>query len=438
MQGHPRPVFTRVRSFHGTDFLKINILFFALAALSQGMHSIILPVRVLDFVSDAQKNTFLGLMTFIGLAIAMFYQPLAGTISDRARTRWGRRRPFITFGVIGLIVCLIGVGVAESYASLFIAYCLMQFAGNTAQGPYQALLPECAPANKRGQASGIKNLMEVTGGAVMVGLSSILIGKYQDTRSFLWLWLALASIAVVLIIALILTLAWIKESGTGNGTPPAPLRTALVRTFHINLRCDRTFAFFLLSRALVFMALTTIQQFALYFFRDVIKVPNPAAATFTFLGIAVFIMVVGAYPAGRLGDRYPRHKVSAIAAWTGAAAVLLIIALPREYNLLLFPAAVLGAALVAFATSNWALAADLVVPGEEARYLGLANMATAGGGAVARLIGPVIDYFNQRSANMGYEVMLGACVLYFIMGGLILLRLQPPKRLIIPQPNTAA
>ncbi len=75
-------------------------------------------------------------------------------------------------------------------------------------------------------------------------------------------------------------------------------------------------------------------------------------------------------------------------------------------------------------STNWALATDLVAKGEEARYLGLANMATAGGAALARLIGPVIDFFNTQSAGLGYQVMLGASFVYFVAGALLLLRVK--------------
>ncbi|NIM04501.1 MAG: hypothetical protein GTN65_02525 [Armatimonadetes bacterium] len=75
-------------------------------------------------------------------------------------------------------------------------------------------------------------------------------------------------------------------------------------------------------------------------------------------------------------------------------------------------------------SSNWALATDLVPGGEEARYLGLTNLATAGGAALARLIGPVIDYFNRFAAGLGYQVMLGACFTYFIVGALLLLLIK--------------
>jgi Na+-transporting NADH:ubiquinone oxidoreductase subunit NqrD len=52
-------------------------------------------------------------------------------------------------------------------------------------------------------------------------------------------------------------------------------------------------------------------------------------------------------------------------------------------------------------------------------------MATAGGGALARLIGPVIDYFNGIALNLGYTVMLLTCLMYFIAGAILLLKVKP-------------
>jgi MFS family permease len=75
-------------------------------------------------------------------------------------------------------------------------------------------------------------------------------------------------------------------------------------------------------------------------------------------------------------------------------------------------------------STNWALATDLVPKGEEARYLGLTNLATAGGAALARLIGPVIDFLNKYAPALGYQVMLGACFTYFITGSVLLMKIK--------------
>jgi MFS family permease len=80
-----------------------------------------------------------------------------------------------------------------------------------------------------------------------------------------------------------------------------------------------------------------------------------------------------------------------------------------------------------FNSANWALATDLIPKAEEARYLGLANLATAGGAALARLIGIGIDYFNARTANSGYDFMLIVCIVYFVAGALLVLKIRTSR-----------
>ncbi len=140
--------------FGARDYFKITMLVFATTALWQSMHSIILPIRVLDFVPEAEKNTYLGLLTSTGLILAMLVQPIVGAFSDRCGSGWGRRRPFIFAGIALLVLLLPGVGLASSYAVLFTIYCLLQISSNTAQSTHQGFIPDLVPDNKRGLASG--------------------------------------------------------------------------------------------------------------------------------------------------------------------------------------------------------------------------------------------------------------------------------------------
>jgi len=75
-------------------------------------------------------------------------------------------------------------------------------------------------------------------------------------------------------------------------------------------------------------------------------------------------------------------------------------------------------------SSTWALATDLTARGEEGRYLGMTNIALAGGSALARLVGPVIDFFNNINSGLGYQVMLLICFAGFIAGVLLILKVR--------------
>jgi Na+/melibiose symporter-like transporter len=417
--------------FKPNDYLKITVLGFALTALWQSLHSIILPQRLLDFIPETQKNTYLGILTLAGLALAMFVQPIAGGMSDRSRTKWGRRRPFILIGGIAALILIPGIGLANGFIAIFIIYCLLQAASNTTQGPYQAFIPEFVPENKRGRASGVKALLEVTGGAILVYISSMFLDRYTAGEGSGWLWLVLAILMFVMAAALAITLLSVKESPVYATIH----HISFTRKFSQETKeilSNPVMMWFLVSRLLIYMAFTTIQQFALYFLTDVIGVTNPAMATAKFLIFAVAGMLIVVWPAGYFSDKWGRKPFSdkwgrkpiSIGAGLLGAIGIGIIAISREYNTILWAAGLIGMAMGAFNSANWALATDLAAKGEEARYLGIANIATAGGAALARAIGPAIDFFNGRQPLLGYNVMLWACIVYFILGAGLMLKIK--------------
>ena len=408
--------------FRRIDYIKISIFGFALTALWSSLHSIVLPLRLLDFVAESEKSTYLGLLTFTGLILAMAVQPIAGAISDRSGFSWGRRRPYILLGTMGAILFLPGIGFSQSYAVIFIIYCLMQLSSNTAQGPYQAFIPDLVPEGRRGLASGVKSLLEILGGAITVLIISIFMDRYSAGEGSQWLWLTLGILGAVLLTVMVATMLTVKEP-PGIGAPRLPILPTIYKTFKIDVRANRDFIWFLVSRLLIFMAFATIQQFALYFLRDVIGVTNPAEATGKFLALAVAGMLAVVYPAGRLSDRVGRKPIVVSSGLLGALGIVVLFFSP-SYAYIMLGSTLLGISTGAFMSTNWALATDLVAKGEEARYLGLANLATAGGAALARLIGPVIDFFNAYSSGLGYSVMLGACFVYFLIGSLLLLKIK--------------
>ncbi|MDP6448739.1 MAG: MFS transporter [Dehalococcoidales bacterium] len=411
--------------FHRINYVKITILGFALAALWSSLHSIILPLRLLDFVAESQKNTYLGLLTFTGLLLAMIIQPVAGTISDRSTFHWGRRRPYILLGTAVALLFLPGIGFAWDYAAIFIIYCLLQISANTTQGPYQAFIPDLVPEGKRGLASGMKGLLEIVGGIALIYPIALFMDRYFAGEGSIWLWTVLVMLAIVLLGAMVATVLTVKEQPV-SGKPQPPLLTTFYQTFNTDVRQNRNFIWFLISRLLVFMAFTTIQQFALNFLQDVIGVTNPAEATARFSIVAVTGMLAVVYLTGYFSDKIGRKPIAVTAALLGAIGIAILF-MYQSYGAMLVAAGIIGIALGAFNSTNWALATDLITKGEEARYLGLANMATAGGAALARLIGLVIDFFNNYTPNLGYQVMLGACFVYFVAGSTLLLKIKKVK-----------
>ena len=399
-------------------YVRITILGFAISALWSALHTIILPVRLLDLVAESQKNTYLGIMTFIGLILALTVQPVAGALSDRTAPVRGRK-PYLVAGIVMASCFLFGIGLFQTYALVFVSYALTQVASNVAQGPYQAFIPLMVPKTKWGRAAGIKSMLEALGGVALLYPIAILIDRYAAGWETGWLYLSLALLAVLLVMALLITMLFVKEPRVSG---ESPITTAVARlSLSAIARSNPRFLRFLISRLLFFLTFTTIQSFALYFLRDVAGVESPAKATAGFLIVAAAGMLVSAYPAGHLSDRLGRRKLGLISGVTGAIAVLLLLFFPQIYPVIMAASGLIGIAFGIFLSTSWALATDLAVKGKEARYLSLASAATAGGSAMARLIGPLIDAFNGMKANSGYTVMLIICLVAISAGTALLI-----------------
>ncbi len=412
----------KAKGFGSIDYIKITTLGFALAALWSSLHAIILPLRLLDLVPESLKNSYLGYLTSTGLILAMIIQPIVGAISDRSGFSWGRRRPYILLGITLALLFLPGIGFFNSYAAIFITYCLLQIFCNTAQGPYQGFIPDLVPQGKRGLASGVKSLLEVLGGVALVWVTSRLMEPYFAGEGSSWLWLSLGTLAIVLLVAMLVTVLTVKEQPGIRGSQLSLLPT-LYKSFKIDIKANRDFIWFLVSRGLMVMPGVILQTFALYYLMDVIGVANPAAVTADLLIVVGGCLLAAVYPVGRLSDRVGRKPILISSGLLGASGITALF-FSQSYTHVMISSALIGLSSGAFMSTNWALATDLIAEGEEAKYLGLANLALAGGSALARLIGPVIYFFNTYAPNLGYSVMLLVCFISFVAGSVLLLKIK--------------
>jgi len=412
----------KANEFRPVDYIKITILGFGLSALWSCLHFIILPMRILDFAPEALKNTYLDLLILTGLILAMAVQPIAGAISDRSGFSWGRRRPYILLGTILAMLFLSGIGLGGSYAAIFVIYCLLQISSNTAQGPFQGFIPDLVPEGRRGLASGVRSFLNLLGGIALIYLIDLSMHRYHAGQGSSWLWLSLGVPAIVLLGTMLATVLTVKER-PGAGSHQLPLLPTLYKSFKIDVKASPNFILFLICCFLIFMGWGTLMAHAKYYFMDVVSVIDPTAVTGTFLTVVGICMLAVVYPAGRLSDRVGRKPIAISSGLLGALGIVALF-FSQSYMHVMLSGGLLGICGGAWVSTQWALATDLVGKGEEARYLGLVNMSSAGAGAASRLIGPVIDFFNSLSPNLGYQVMLLACFIYFLVGSLLLMKIK--------------
>jgi MFS family permease len=412
---------TAVRLLKWREIVALNGYWLGLSFMWNSLHGLVLPVVLLSLVPEASKNTYLGLLTFFGLVIAMFVQPLAGALSDRWLSRWGRRRPLILAGTLFDFVFLAILAWAGSIPGLVIGYIGLQLSSNLAHGPAQGLLPDLVPTEQLGRASGVKNLFDMSGIIAASLLISRLLpdGVRQPVA-------AITFIGGVLVISAGITLAGSREAPAlvrSEASPAGPGLAALIR----RLSAHQTYWRLIATRFVFLLGIYGIQTFALYYVRDVLRADNPTELTGNLLAVIALSLTVFALLGGWLSDRFGPQRVQAAACVISGLGALLMLTVRTPGTLLVY-GTVLGIGIGVFLTANWTLANGLAPRAEAGTFLGLTNLATAGAAATGRLEGPLIDVLNaaRPGAFWGYAMLFIVCAACSLISLLLLRRIAMP------------
>ena len=155
-------------------------------------------------------DTWSGAVMALDNVLALFMLPLFGVLSDRTKTRIGRRMPYILGGTAGAVLCLVLIPTADKIKSLplfFIGLGVVLVCMATYRSPAVALMPDVTPKPLRSQGNAIINLMGAVGGIIMLAAIKFLVPKGDSPSYFPVFLFTAADMAVCVLI-----LAWkIKE-----------------------------------------------------------------------------------------------------------------------------------------------------------------------------------------------------------------------------------
>ena len=179
-------------------FRQTWILFFLVPPLGEGIARVP-DVSIIGF--DVDARVFAGFLIFAGRFIDAFTDPLIGWWSDRTRSRWGRRIPFILFStpfyaLFAAMVWFLPTEDASLWNALYFVIILELFfiALTMSSGALEALVPEVTHgATDRMNLVGLIFVLAILGALVGLGGGGVLI----DAFGFQVVGIILALIGVV-------------------------------------------------------------------------------------------------------------------------------------------------------------------------------------------------------------------------------------------------
>lgn len=403
-----RRITTLDQFFISCFWLAYNIHWGALIA-------IVLPNQIAAIVGDANKEFYNGLIPALGAVVSLLITPIAGALSDRSRSRFGRRRPFMTVGTLINILFLMliaGFGTGSNIWLFLLCYMGIQFGNNLSGGPYAGLIPDVVPPEQRGSASGWLGLMTAIG--TLVG--ALAAGQLIQNGNY---WPIYILIAVALLIMLALTVWGVREQP--STTDPGAFDVgAFLRSFLLDPKVYRDFYWVLLTRGLVTMGIYSVFTFFQYFLKDIIRVANPVEQSSYLIGIIIVAGIPTSIIAGSLSDRYGRKPMVYISGGLMAFAsiIFIAVALAPSMAFTYIVGALFGIGYGAYQAVDWALAIDVLPGGDDAaKDMGIWHVAIVLPQILApALTGLTLNALKSQSLLLGYTVVFILTAIWFVLG----------------------
>ena len=372
--------------------------------------TVLLPLQV-EQLDPVNKVANLAIVTTIGALAAMIAQPVAGTISDRTRSRFGNRAPFIIGGALIGGLALVALGLSSTIMLVALCWVLVQVSFNVVQGPFSAMLPDRVPESVRGTFAAMIGAMTMVGSLGGVILASLLSASIPGA------YLVLAGTSVVL-----LTLFALFTGPRDNRAEPRPafrLRD-FAMTFWVNPIAHPDFFWAFTGRLLLYTGYFLVVAYQLYLLQDYIGLGAEAVVLLPFVSAAALpTLVLAIAVSGPWSDRVGRRKpfVFASSLIVGLAQVVPWV-WPTFEGMIVF-ALLAGLGFGAFQAVDTALVSQVLPDSHaHAKDLGVVNIAATLPQTVAPALAGVVVL------TFGFAGLFPAAITLSVLGAFAVLPIR--------------
>jgi len=302
---------------------------------------------------------------FLGRTWDYINDPIIGYISDRTRTRWGRRRPFLLFGALpfALVFMLLwwrppfesSLALGVYYA---LAYIFFDAAATLVYMPYFALTPELtSDYDERTALTTTRMFFSIFGGLVAFTLPLAIVGGFHPENGGRVLLMG-AIFGFVSAVPLLLVFFGTRERQEYMGQEQTGLRQSIKAAWG-----NRPFVFGLGIYLFTWVSVSILETILLFFVKYVVQREAQSDLIMaTIFVTAILVLPLWEWTSRRLNKRLA--YIAGIAFWAVVQLVMVTLNPSSSLELLIFLCVLAGIGVSAAHVLPWSIIPDAIEWGE--------------------------------------------------------------------------
>ena len=273
-----------------------------LFATYAGLIGILLPTQIQVLFGEENQEANLAVVTTVSFIFTLFAQPLAGAFSDRTRSRFGRRAPWMVAGALIGGILLLGMGSLTQLVWITVFWVVIQVALNFLQAPLTTITADRFPRSKRGGASAMLGIGMQVGGMIGVMIASALAAQFG---------VAYSVFGIIVIVSTVLFVIFNRDWSSKHAALEPFRWGAFFKGFWVNPRKHPDFAWAFAARFLLILGYFVVATYQLYMLQKYIGLSLPeaqgAVLTLTLVAFVPTLLAIGI--SGWWSDKVGRRKV---------------------------------------------------------------------------------------------------------------------------------
>ena len=397
----------------GAGFIIFGVLWMSGLGI---VSAVLLPMHY-KTIEGVNPDALIGIVNAFTAVASLIANLMFGNFSDRSRSRFGRRTPWILFGAVLGGVTLFLTGTTHNAVLLTIFYCACMFGLNCMIAPMVAILSDRVPSGIRGTMSAFYGAGATIGSPIGTMLGALFIKNLIPGFAVAGVLMFLGGVVSMLIMPK-------EESADFLPKDEGSLKDVLVSFRPPAFHGAHDFYKAFVGRFCMLVSYQMIAVYQLYIIQNYIgQSVDESAVTVSVVSMIMMVMsLVGSFISGPVSDIIGRRKVPVVVASVlFAIGVAMPWVFPSSMGMYLF-AGIAGLGYAVYSAVDQALLVDVLPNKEEAgKDLGILNMATT----LGQMCGPIV--MSALVVNLGYNFAFPTSIALAIIGCFFIMAIKKVK-----------